>query len=181
VGEMSKLKIVVINGFPGSGKDSFVNLLLDSVTLAKCDILNLHTSDPAKEAAKLLGWKGEKSPEARDFLAELMEQSNLLFDTSFKYIKSKIEFRNCLRGSLQNLVVFVHSREPENIKRYVDELGASTLLIKRKLTEEEICLTTNRSDSCVLGYDYDKIVYNDGDLHDLHAKAKKYLEELLND
>lgn len=169
--------IVIINGFPGAGKDTFVACC---GMVVKEGVYNLHTSQPVKDALFSLGWKNEKTPEIRDLLAYLRKESDSFFDTSFQYITSKVrQF-----GLAENFkpIIFIHCREPINIKRYVDSYKrVTTLLISRQRGESETFepLSTNDSDRDVNLYQYDKVIQNDGSVQELYAKAKEYVEELL--
>ena len=48
--------IIIINGTGGSGKDTFVSYCADCVK-----VFNISAVDVVKEAARVLGWEGEKS------------------------------------------------------------------------------------------------------------------------
>ena len=57
---------VVINGVGGCGKDTLVEYLA-----TKMNVKNISSITPVKEIAKLCGWNGEKTDEARKFLSDL--------------------------------------------------------------------------------------------------------------
>jgi hypothetical protein len=164
------LKVVIINGFPGSGKDTLIRLMCAINDGAP--ILNIHTSDPVKEAAKLLGWCENKTPETRDFLAMLKRESDRLFKASFRYVKSYIDNFKAIPGA----ILFVHCREQADVEFYVREYGAKTLLVQRN--ELDLSGITNSSDLRVLDISYDYIVPNNGTMKELTESAELLLKDL---
>jgi len=59
---MSSNKIMIcINGYGGTGKDTFIENCRKNKKLDSIKILNFSTIDPSKQAAKILGWSGVKS------------------------------------------------------------------------------------------------------------------------
>ena len=63
------MKVVIINGKGGSGKDTFVAMCRD--VLGANRILNISTVDYVKEVAQFCGWDGTKTLENRRFLSDL--------------------------------------------------------------------------------------------------------------
>ena len=63
------MRVVIINGIGGSGKDTFVVMCKD--VLGANRVLNISTVDFVKEVAKFCGWDGSKQPEDRKFLSDL--------------------------------------------------------------------------------------------------------------
>ena len=166
------MEILVINGFPGSGKDTFVSLCCKYANCA-----NLSTVDPIKEAAKLLGWKGEKTPETRKFLSNLKDISDIYFDTSFNYIKNIIEELGSLTKKID--FIFIHCREPEQILRFKKEFGAITLYVdaEDRLKQEGKDITlSNHADRDVKNFNYDLIIYNNKSLTELDSSAKIFID-----
>ena len=167
------MEILVINGFPGSGKDTFVSLCCKYANCA-----NLSTVDPIKEAAKLLGWKGEKTPETRKFLSNLKDISDIYFDTSFNYIKTTIEELGSLTEKID--FIFIHCREPKQIARFKKELGAAAIYIDaedRLKREGRATVLSNHADRNVRNFDYDITIYNNKSLIELEMSAKIFIEQ----
>jgi hypothetical protein len=158
--------VIIINGYPNAGKDTFVQMFTDF----NVDTDNFHTSTPAKEALKHMGWdgdfNGDKPKDIRDALAGMMRMSYELFDGPTKWIK----------GQVMNGVAkysFVHCREPYNIANIKEQLEKAgfkvlTLCIRKKQDDK---VYTNYSDNVVMDYEYDEYVSNDGDLEALKWKA----------
>lgn len=167
------MEILTINGLPGSGKDTFVGLCSKYANCA-----NLSTVDPVKEAAKILGWNGEKTPENRQFLSNLKDISDLYFDTSFNYIKTTIEELGSLTEKID--FIFIHCREPEQIARFKKELGAAAIYVDaedRLKQEGRAAVLSNHADRNVKNFDYDITIYNNKDLNELEKSAKIFIEQ----
>lgn len=79
------------------------------------------------------------------------------------------EFKN---SSCQ--LMFIHIREPEEIKRAADAFGAKTLLIKRAGLNN---ITTNYSDANVDNYPYDFVIEN-STLEELETQAKEFVNKV---
>lgn len=168
------MNIVVINGMPRSGKDLFVSLCGEYLG---CRLLNVSTVDKVKSLARDCGWDGTKTPENRKFLSELKDLLTKWRDVPYNDIVQKIrQHESTLRGMFtsEELIVFVHCREPEEIKKFKDRLGAKTLLMRRN--EVESLAQSNHADSEVFKYDYDYTIENNGTIEELKEKAKEFLK-----
>lgn len=167
------MRIVIINGKTGSGKDTFVKMVAD-----RLPTFNIHSSDVAYEILKMLGWDGvERTPEIRDFMAYIMERSRTLFDGITKDVLERVD-RDLSVGYAKNFV-FIHVREAEQIKRLYDEYYplADVMWIERDV--EIPAGITNASDLNVEEYkDYDFVINNNGSLEDLSKEVDKWLREV---
>lgn len=175
--------IIIINGTGGSGKDTFVEFVSKYV-----DVFNFSSIDTIKEIASLqsykgqnkewlteYGWKGLKTEKDRKFLSELKRIWTEYNDLPFRDIEKNIkDFQN-----YDKEIMFIHIREPEEIKRVVSTIGGGevyTLLIKRKGLAN---ISSNSSDALVDNYPYDFIIEN-YTLEDLEFQAKQFIEYILN-
>ena len=166
-----KPKVVVINGYPESGKTSFVNFCYKHSP----SVVELYTSYPAKKALMALGWNGSKNAVTRKALADLKVMSNNLFDGSMRHVLNRLAKMNIT----EETVVFIHCREPKEIARFVKLLDAKTLLITRAICNKKY---NNPSDNGVESYKkYDHIISNDGSLEELEAKALGFMSMLKED
>ena len=170
------MKIFVVNGAPCAGKTTFEENIKKMTRYRNCYILS--TITPIKEIAKMVGWDGTKDQKNRKFLSDLKDLLTEYNDFSFKYIKEEIDLIKNQWWEFgltnDNAVVFIDCREPEEIKRLCDELGAKSLLIRRASAENSA--TSNHADSEVLNYDYDIILENNGDLRDFAEKAFEFMK-----
>lgn len=158
-------RVVIINGYPGSGKDQFIQFCQE----IDPTILNIHTSDKAKEALMLLGWDGNKTSITRALLASFMRASEM-FDGPFKYVAEEIS------KASPNQIVFVHSREWSNVQLYKKQFGALTLFIDRPITNME--RHSNPSDiNCAENLkEYDWLIPNRLGLDRLKDQATRFMK-----
>lgn len=154
-------RIIIINGYGGSGKDTFVELV------SKYNkVYNFSSVDKVKEIAKIIGWNGEKNEKDRKFLSDLKKLTTQYNDMSFKSIKKAVNDFN----TSDKEIMFIHIREPKEIQRAVNEFNAKTLFIKRDDIKKVV---SNESDASVEQYSYDYVI-NNTSLEDLEEKAKNF-------
>lgn len=173
------MKVVIINGASGSGKDTFIELC------RKChkEIGNVSMVSGVKRIAKTAGWDGNKTPKDRKFLSDLKDLLDENFDYSFKYVKSFINDQKRLPFFIQydtdNLVTFIVARSPKDIGRLKRTFKAHTLCITRKSADTNVGNASNHADRNIFDYDYDEYISNDGTLKELEIKAKDFIERIL--
>lgn len=175
--------IVIINGTGGSGKDTFVEFVsqyesvynFSSIDLVK-EIASLEaiTKQEGREWLKEYGWKGKKTEKDRKFLSQLKKVWKEYNELPFLDTKKAIEDFQVS----DKKIMFIHIREPEEIKQVVNAvgLGVSTLLIKRRGLDN---ITSNSSDALVDNYPYDFIIENNS-LEELEFQAKQFIENIQN-
>ena len=162
-----KKQIVIINGTGGSGKDTFVEFVSKY-----CKVFNFSSIDKVKEIATAVGWTGTKTEKDRKFLSDLKKLTTEYNDMAFKSIRKAVkDFENS-----DNEIMFIHIREPEEIKRAMTAFGTKTLLIKREGLET---ITSNYSDASVENYNYDYIIINTT-LEKLDEEARKFVDKIKN-
>lgn len=169
------MNIYIVNGSPGSGKDSFVELCRKFV--GDAFLLNISTVDKVKEIAAECGWDGTKTPENRKFLSDLKALLTQWADVPLNDMIHKIEkFKRELEYydiDDERAFVFIHCREPEEIRKLVEALDARTLLIRR--TAAEHVTASNQSDADVLNYQYDAVIHNNSTLAELERQAEYFV------
>jgi hypothetical protein len=173
------VSVVVVNGFPGTGKDTFVEYCVKHCP-ENLRIHKMSTVDIVVDAFKLCGWDGIKTPEVRAGMCDLKNIITNLFDTPFKLVAEKVNtlrvmqhVENDLELELYQDLLFVDCREPLEIERLCSCLKGIALLINRN-PEEEL---SNEADSNVLDFNYHVIVDNSGTLEDLEQHAIKFINE----
>lgn len=160
-------QIVIINGTGGSGKDTFVEFCKKYA-----GVINFSSIDKVKEIARLIGWDGKKTEKDRKFLSDLKKLTTEYNDMAFKSTLDAVaEFEKS-----NDEIMFIHIREPEEIKRAAECLNAFTLLVKRDGLEN---ITTNYSDASVDNYNYDYAIVNTS-LNELDQKAQQFVTTLKN-
>ena len=162
------MKIIIISGVGGVGKDQFVSYAKEGDAI----VYNFSCVDYIKELALRIGWDGIKDDKGRRLLSDLKDAMELYNDLPFQSVIRDIEFVTANENHLEDVVVFVHAREPRDIQRWKDEYGAKSLLIRRAAAEREF---SNHADQNVFDYDYDYVYSNDGDLKQLKADAISFI------
>lgn len=189
----TRTKVVIINGKPQSGKDTFCKY-----AQGYCDddesanTLIISSVDPLKEMLTQLGWDGTKTDKIRDMLMDMKQLwvQNQDGPTMFLF-NNILEFHKACTG--EDNIVFVHIREPEEIKKLVNALtgfesmgiDVISLLVIRKGGEDtpNQPAETRRSDDEALinSYKYDVTINNDEDLIKLQELAAEFVDKLLED
>ena len=189
----TRTKVVIINGKPQSGKDTFCKY-----AQGYCDddesanTLIISSVDPLKEMLTQLGWDGTKTNKIREMLMDMKQLwvQNQDGPTMFLF-NNILEFHKACTG--EDNIVFVHIREPEEIKKLVNALtgfesmgiDVISLLVIRKGGEDtpNQPAETRRSDDEALinSYEYDVTINNDEDLIKLQELAAEFVDKLLED
>lgn len=149
----------------GSGKDTFVEMVSNHIST-----YNFSSVDKVKEVARVIGWNGGKTEKDRKFLSDLKKLTTEYNDMPFKSIQEAVDFFN----NSNDEIMFIHIREPEEIRRAVAHFSAKTLLIKRAGLDN---ITSNYSDANVENYNYDFVIENTT-LEELNEKALNFIKNL---
>ena len=179
--------LFVINGYPGAGKDTFVDYVKKHWDLFRngtkyyknTEIVNISTIDYLKEIFKEeFNWDGEKTPEVRNALATIHKALNDWNDLPFTLTCDKIK-EEVLKGN----IVFLHCREPYNIKRYIEKFDGQSIFIENEKAKNDILskASVNASDLEVENYDYDITIRNNTSLEKLEEQAKNFIFECILD
>ena len=189
----TRTKVVIINGKPQSGKDTFCKY-----AQGYCDddesanTLIISSVDPLKEMLTQLGWDGTKTDKIRDMLMDMKQLwvQNQDGPTMFLF-NNILEFHKACTG--EDNIVFVHIREPEEIKKLVNALtgfesmgiDVISLLVIREGGEDtpnqpaETCRSDD--EALINSYKYDVTINNDEDLIKLQELAAEFVDKLLED
>lgn len=182
------MKIVIINGSGGVGKDTFVDLMKQFVENSRSSIFihNISTVDQVKQALKLLGWEEVvKTEEDRNNMSIMKNISVKSYDGVFKYVydyvKSVCDIYNRMDDYsklYRHTIIFIHCREPEEIKRLCNEFNAYSLLVCNNRVKH---ITSNPSDENVYKYNYDFVLHNNGSVEDLSTSTAGMLSLIIDD
>lgn len=177
------MKVYIINGVPMSGKSQFCDFCIEYLNKRGAYGTSISTVSLIKAIASTVGWDGIKSPEDRKFLSDLKKLLTDWNDVPYKSTADAImqdytKLRN-FGVSEDKILFFVHCREPEEIEKFVERLGAKTILVRREEVEE--LQQSNDSDEFVFNYEYDYTIENSGNLDDLYNKAMKFIDSQLID
>ena len=173
----SNLKVVIVNGRPGSGKTTFEKMCAEKMG-QYCRITS--TIDGIKIVARIGGWTGKKELKDRKFLSDLKDLFTEYNNYPFNYVKDQInEFEEDLRIYDiidQPHVVFVDCREPQEIEKFKNYYGKNAITLILRRPDTDFNETSNHADEDVWKYKYDCIIENDGSLEELNAKAEGFLD-----
>ncbi|MBO7304138.1 MAG: hypothetical protein J6V09_02855 [Clostridia bacterium] len=166
---MKKIAIV-INGAGGVGKDTLCDLAAKHFK-----VKNISTITPIKEIAALTGWDGRKDNKARKFLSDL--KSLCAEYNDFPTVWAKGQYEDFLSSEYE--ILFVHIREPHEIKKFVDATDgrAKTLLVRggARMSREKY---GNASDDDVENYSYDYYFLNDRSIEEAEANFVDMLRKI---
>lgn len=137
----------------------------------KDKILNISTVDLVKQAAKILGWDGQKDEKGRKFLSDLKDLATGYSDLSVSYISGTILQAQEDRAE----IIFVHCREPQELTQLKERFDAVTLLIKNNRVKP---IESNHADRDIEKYEYDFTIDNNEGILELTKKAALFLEEV---
>ena len=131
------------------------------------------TIDYVKMRAKIFGWDGGKTPEDRRFLSDLKDALTRWNDAPYQYIKGKIEEYRDAEHPYD--LMFIDCREPEEIKRFVEDFNALTMIVQRG----EYVSVGNHADDNVENYQYDIVIDNNRGLDELLQEATIFVETFI--
>lgn len=163
--------VIILNGKGDNGKGTFVKFCKKYNYLT----YNISTVDLMKEALSVMYVDVEKRKtcdKTRKLISDLKNMMSKFNDCSKKYVQTQIERLN---KTLSSYILFVDSREPEEIQWFVNNLGAKTMLIRGKNDNK---IYGNSSDDNVENYNYDYYIENKGTLEELEEKARRFVENL---
>ncbi len=168
---------IIVNGFARVGKDSFVAACRSHLEANGVAVREFSSIDPVRD---LLGRAGidlsAKTEADRKLLADvgaaLEEHCNWRTDRCLDFVADI-----CQTPQSRSHVVFMHIREPENIRKVIVDIQQRNLgdvLTALLRGPREVC-AANVADRAVLRMKYDNVLYNNGTLDDLHVLAGSYL------
>ena len=160
-------QIIIINGQGGVGKDEICNVVKKHYGTKVVSSI-----DRIKAIAVYGGWDGQKDLKGRKLLSDIKLAFSEYNDLPFKQMAHEIKIFKNFRDEQ---ILFIHVREPEEIKKLVSEYPEiKTLLIIRG---ERPLNFGNMSDDNVYDYnDYDFIFENNGELENLENDFMEFFE-----
>ncbi len=163
--------VIIINGAGGVGKDT-----LCAIADKNFKVRNISSVDPIKEIATMCGWRGEKTDKARKFLSDLKMLTVNYNDFPTNWAKA--QFDDFLTTDEE--ILFVHIREPEEIRKYVNATeGRAKALLIRGGERTRHTAYGNASDDGVENYSYDYYFVNDKPLSEVEAEFTALMKEIL--
>ena len=168
------MKILIVNGAPCSGKDTFCEAALYNRGL----VYPISTVDRIKQIALFAGWSGEKDAKGRKLLSDIKDALTLYNDLPrnyvLDYIRTKAEqLDTTIMFGSDEAIFLVQSREPADIKRWVEENGAKALYITREDTEQH---WGNHADDNSWDYNYDYFLENNDTELEWEKEAVRFID-----
>ena len=157
-------KVLVTNGLPRSGKDTFAAFVGAYIPTIKYSCV-----DEIKKIAKFTGWDGEKNPTSRRYLAELKRLTTEFNDFPFKCLRRKF---NEFMMTKEDSVLIFDIREPAEIERAKKEFGAESILIVNNRCEKQ----GNYADDGVMDAKYDYVIFNNGTLSEFKRETYMFVQ-----
>lgn len=161
------MKLIIVNGKGKSGKDTFAIYFSEAAEKYGEKVIKYSTIDIVKKFAMCIGWNGGKEDKDRKFLSDLKIALSNWKDLPYQYIKEKIELESNFYD-----IILVDCREPEEIKRFVQDFQAITILIHRNELDNRAY--GNPADDDVDNYKYDYIINNNGTLEDFQKITESF-------
>lgn len=170
---------VVINGKGGCGKDSLIRIVQEKLK-GKYRIENVSAIDPIKKIMLMTTpWDGIRKTDAdRAFMHDLKMIYVRYCDMPNQYLLE------CYDKAVEagTDVIFMHIREPEEIRKLVESMKAKhntvlTLLIHRPEVENRVY--GNDADDDVNKYDYDIDFLNEGSLEESGARFVQKINDII--
>lgn len=162
------MKIIIVNGFGGCGKDTFKDFFIDYAKENGKIAIKTSIIDGVKILAEKLGWDGSKTDKDRRFLSDLKDALERWKDLPYTYLNETIEEAN-----KQNIdYLFIDLREGKDIDRIKRSFNGEviTILIDREINHAY----NNHADDNVLDYTYDWVIDNNQTLEELKAGAETF-------
>ncbi len=161
--------VLIVNGKPRAGKDTFALLLNKYHKVYKYSAI-----DKVKTIALDCGWKGGKNEKDRKFLADLKDLTTKYSDMSFRDLEDKVIAFYC--DDIKEDILIIDIREPEDIKRAVEEFDAVSIFIKN---DNVPAVTSNEADANVENFEYDYYITNNGTIADFEKSIRTFYYNVL--
>lgn len=184
------MKVVLINGRKGSGKDTVANYLFEK--LGEGVVVIPNAKAVKEEAYQFYNWNGEKDLLGRQLLVDITN-TGYRFDPYF-WEKKTIEYIYALKeqGTRIDMLIIPDWRYECTYDFFTNldhpKVEVTTLRVERRVTVEEMCdpresFDVYRSESQLDGFPVDYTIDNNGTIEDLHNLIDIMLAdgEIIND
>ncbi|MCM2470929.1 hypothetical protein [Agrobacterium vitis] len=170
--------IVIVNGYPQSGKDTATGFLIEAMTEMAWSCARFSIIDPVRDFLFRIGVRCiDKTPEQRKLMADIMDRLEAHDHALSMNVLERIE-GHLSQDTYLNRVAFLHVRQISAInwiKQTASNTMVTTLGIERTGTEQGL---SNAADSGVWDYHYDCVIGNNGSLSELQSSCRAIAEFL---
>ena len=171
--------VIIVNGYPQSGKSTFCNFADE----AGYYTIEYSTVDTVKQIAAEMGWNGKKDDNSRNMLSALKDFYTNWFDGPYN------EATKIIREEIINDedpwvdFLFMHIREPQEIKRIVEfcddyDIACVRVFVKRRLAAD--LAHGNHADINVEKGHYNIYIANNKDIDWFREGSLGFFESLTN-
>ena len=157
------MKVFVINGYPQSGKSTFVEYVRKYAPVVEYSTVGF-----IKDFLTSLGWNGEKDPKSRKCLSDIKDALTEWRDMSVVMLGKTVMM---YAANNVKMNIFVMSREPAEIERIAKEYRAIKVFVDRGTKPTDF---SNHADKDVEKVQYDITISNTGTLEDLEQTAETF-------
>ena len=173
------MTLILINGYAGAGKDTFVKFFSEEAEKQGKRVVNLSSITPVWKMLKNQGIDMDrKGPEERKLAAEVKAALD-----NYNFLATKMALDSAWTEFVKgNDIVFIHMREPRAFSygemywtRYSSKHDCRTLFIDRP---QPALTVGNVADDSVRLYTYKDHVANYGSLRDFQEAAVNYFYHL---
>ena len=167
--------VVVVNGYPNSGKDTLINVLSGRFD---CEVRS--TIDKMKEMAFRFGWNEVKDNNSRKMLSDLKKWYNLYFDGTYRDFVNDVESLD--HAAHKPVFYITQAREGEEIQRFKDYCNDNGfkffyIFVDRTYATKK---WDNTSDNNVLdGIMPDIVIRNNSTMSDFHDNVLKVAKDMI--
>jgi len=171
-------KVVILNGFPRCGKDTFANAVIERSKENNMHSHSLSTVDLVKDMLELAGIdRHKKTPEDRKLMSDLKDLLTEHSDIPFKNVVNKIEY---LYDGFDSLSIYlVMCREPKEIQKFKDHFKDDCVTVL--ITRENDVEASNHADKNVNNFDYDVYIENNDTEEIFVSYAQHFCDTLFED
>jgi len=159
--------VVVINGRSSVGKHTLIEHISNYY-----EVRNVSSVTPIKDAAMNVGWDGIKDEAGRRLLGDLKATLVRYNDSPTKYVVG--EYKKFV--AVEQDIMFVHIREPEEIAKFRRIVPCKTLLVLRDSAPQFNNLRTDNEH--LLDFDYDFAFDNSGTWEQSAPAFLKLIEKM---
>lgn len=164
------MKIFILNGQGGAGKDTFKQLVAEELG-DKGTVGTTSMIAYTKQVAEKFGWCGDKELKDRKMLSQLKDLLTEWDDSPF--VSTCIMAKQMEKDGVT--CCFIDAREPEDIKRLQEKFNCQSILIIRGEKKNY----GNHADDLVFSIPYDIQINNSGTLEDLRRSAALFVNSYL--
>lgn len=181
-----KTRVIIINGVPTAGKDTFVQMVADYCNIDEsANVFNISSVEPIKDMLVGFGWNGDKSDSIRDIIASIKKLWIATQNGPTTFLFTNIYQYHMMHADEDN-IIFCHVREPIEIDKLVNifagmeimGIEARTILVDRTSAHSDTSISSDDIEN-ITNYKYDSYIYNNGTLDHLKEMARNFCRYML--